>query len=1181
LPESNRRAGLEWLLPVLSLDSKPYILEGIDCSGVNFSHTKIVSIFEQRVSFKGANLSGTQFMGCSAPHYLSQLQVGNPSAVAIQDTVFKGPTDWSGANMQKVILRGVLFDGKPSPHLDDFAADDVNKFTNADLTDADFTLTVFSGITSFNGANAKGASFLDALFKGYLLLLGTDLTGTNFRGAFFNGIRVNEETILIKTCFDRATFKGHFDLEGIVTMMKVSFRGAIFEDTVSFMNAKLIYVDFTGATFKEKVSFAGAELKNVDLSGVNLKNASFRGAIIDGLILKDANLENADFSGCDLTKLGSIEKAQLTDVKLIGTTLTLEQAIIFYQQGARDFSGVQIAQTPDSLHLLPEVYKSQILEGAKLSPSLFAALITKGVTNFQGASIQGEGVRFQEVLLHVQDPTRLNFKGTLFNNVDFSDCVLSNVLLGDAQFTDVKLIGTTLTLNQAYTFYKGGWRDFSEVKIAQIHELLPNDYKERVFTGAKLSPSLFLALIQVGYRKFKGTHLEQVPSSLLEKYYMDPNFDFTAVKLPPTSLTLEQFFKLYHERKIRDFSKAQLIETPDPLPESYKQQTLADAILSKSVFLGLIEKGRTDFQAVDLKAIRISVVLYLCWKNADLDFKFARLTDYIYTTNSFLAFIRKNIRNNVLNFPGGFRIANIDFQNPAIKGVLQSVVQIRLADLILEGANLSGHKFDLEVTQAILEAVNLSRTSLIGAKFVQVRFSGVLWAGARLTNAQFRRGTFLKVKFNTNNLQGVCFIDATFYGKTIFEHTDMQRLEFNRARFLSSAEGQNINFLNSEMGKVLFNGVVFEGEVVFDHCLLEGGMFIDSHFRKTAFFEHTDLSGVKFEGVTFASVILANLLAYGVKFKGASFSGELSLVGVRGKEADFSYIVCKSSTDEGLYSVKIISSDLAGGNFEGVRLHQTFIEETNLKGANFKNAVFGENSIFKEVNVADGNFSGCDLSKVVFIEAQGLGTIRIENSILSSQQLFQFYKEGLRDFSSVRLTDRLPEALKQQRLTGAKLSEHAFKHLHDKGFRNFQGTDLTQVPSVVLETAQRQAAYDFTGARLPNDEAGAVLLPERLYAARQGAGAPEPLFGKPPAAPGQSEQGATKYTWPNRNSRKRTPSGESDVPPPRKRKWGEILGDSSSSESTVGFYSLPGACNGGDTDQTTEINNTSSVLRSS
>ncbi|MGC1182301.1 pentapeptide repeat-containing protein, partial [Legionella sp.] len=166
------------------------------------------------------------------------------------------------------------------------------------------------------------------------------------------------------------------------------------------------------------------------------------------------------------------------------------------------------------------------------------------------------------------------------------------------------------------------------------------------------------------------------------------------------------------------------------------------------------------------------------------------------------------------------------------------------------------------------------------------------------------------------------------------------------------------------------------------------------------------LRGTKLNEVDFLNKDLRTLLKrfYLIDFKGANL-----------QFAKFDYFL--QNEIPFFYQLKFKNADLQGASFV----------KTNLVNAIFDGA----------------NLSNCDLS-TADTEDMGVRGATINNLQLRSDQLFSFYEQGHRDFSTLRLVGNL-ENVKPFSLAGAKLSLQAFKHLKEQGFNNFKGVDLAAV----------------------------------------------------------------------------------------------------------------------------------------
>ena len=196
----------------------------------------------------------------------------------------------------------------------------------------------------------------------------------------------------------------------------------------------------------------------------------------------------------------------------------------------------------------------------------------------------------------------------------------------------------------------------------------------------------------------------------------------------------------------------------------------------------------------------------------------------------------------------------------------------------------------------------------------------------------------------------------------------------------------NIDFSNA----ILVNTVFYENitNCCFQHANLRGARFIDTRISDTDF-KYANLLNCSFERayVLKSVFIRANL-------KNTDFLNS-SLIKVILKVANLDNVNFFKTE---LISVHFEDAKLSKVNFKQVELFNASFEETRLNQVNFNNSeIFGSNFDYSDLN--EVNFSTSELVSVVLDKSM------IRDILVSVSQLNLLHKQGVSDFSGIRLTD--------------------------------------------------------------------------------------------------------------------------------------------------------------------------------
>jgi len=138
-----------------------------------------------------------------------------------------------------------------------------------------------------------------------------------------------------------------------------------------------------------------------------------------------------------------------------------------------------------------------------------------------------------------------------------------------------------------------------------------------------------------------------------------------------------------------------------------------------------------------------------------------------------------------------------------------------------------------------------------------------------------------------------------------------------------------------------------------------------------------------------------------------------------------------------------------------IKFNQALLKAASFQGANLL-----------KVDLSAADLTDCDLS-TAFLDSAKLGKAIIVNVKMQVDQLFQFYDQGHRDFSTIRLVGTLSPIYQKKDLFSAFLSPQAFEYLITQGFKNFRQTNLRIIPKEIYMQYQLRKDLIFKYAILP------------------------------------------------------------------------------------------------------------------
>ncbi len=275
----------------------------------------------------------------------------------------------------------------------------------------------------------------------------------------------------------------------------------------------------------------------------------------------------------------------------------------------------------------------------------------------------------------------------------------------------------------------------------------------------------------------------------------------------------------------------------------------------------------------------------------------------------------------------------------------------------------------------------------------------------------------------------------------------VENCEFNDLIILKNNQLSSIYFeKNTLIRQTTFRNLDFQ------QAFLSGYFEFDQDYEKTNQFY--------FENSKFSDKSLSEFLEHSsvVKFKNSNLNF-FFLEATDLSQVDFQIPDVKSTLLN--FRISFKKTQLVNANFRNYPpLFHWDLSEANLRGAQF-----GEMTL-NGVKLIKADLTGCDLSQSLTINTDFTGA-KIDAITLNLQQLFQFYQQGHRDFSSLKLKVTENFAFKDLHLQGSKLSAQVFESLVQQGFKDFQGVDLSKVSHEVVQNYINLESYNFIASTLP------------------------------------------------------------------------------------------------------------------
>lgn len=351
---------------ILQANNGLYVVAGGGAYAASAQRTGALNQFQlvaDGASFRildlGVNGQGTQFFWNNAGGALGQVPTSNPPATTDFTQTIVTPS-----------LASILQNGFTSPQPDltwvcfsgvDFSPAQNLDFTQAILTDADFSQSRIPQQTAFDSCSGQRVNFSNAhiantsfgssqLANANFSNAGAD--GIDFSNAVLNdailtGIRMRQSQNLAQAVFQRAHLEGA-DLSGALNILNTDFTGAFLMGAIftgsSVTGAMILNgANLTGASLNNpkdsvtifpkmiqlnpQTNFTGANLQYLDFTSYNLANVIFTHADLTGCKLDNAILTNTEFGyaildGVTFTGGISLQGANLSNASLMGADLT-------------------------------------------------------------------------------------------------------------------------------------------------------------------------------------------------------------------------------------------------------------------------------------------------------------------------------------------------------------------------------------------------------------------------------------------------------------------------------------------------------------------------------------------------------------------------------------------------------------------------------------------------------------------------------------------------------------------------------------------------------------------------------------------------------------------------------------------------------------------------------------------
>lgn len=433
------------------------LTDGIDLRNIDFSGADL-----RGATFFGVNLTNADFTGAN----LEGVLFGNALAVG---------ADFTGANMRN------------------FSTSSTAAFSDATLTNVDFTGSFFGGTVSFDNARAAGAKFDGALIVQSATIMasnanfagasfvnayapdstwrapnanfsnanftgagmpaadwsgstGAVFTGANFTGATFFGanlgvLALTDIAAMTGAFVDAATvLPGGFDAAArgaVVVAPAANLAGRDFSRAVLVLG-----VDFTNCVLTN-ANFTGRNLGTSTFQGATLSNANFAGTTLDGVLdsanmtganFTDANLNGTTFTGATLNS-ANFTRANLTGVTLTGLSATGANFTHATIRNANvNVTGAASGTWLGAFRTTTTTLPADLPAGSNLVTVETGAALTSA--DLSGLWLTGE----TSIWTSTDNLSNVNFTGARITGCEFDGANLSN-----ANFTNAVLTGSELT----------------------------------------------------------------------------------------------------------------------------------------------------------------------------------------------------------------------------------------------------------------------------------------------------------------------------------------------------------------------------------------------------------------------------------------------------------------------------------------------------------------------------------------------------------------------------------------------------------------------------------------------------------------------------------------------------------------------------------------------------------------
>jgi uncharacterized protein YjbI with pentapeptide repeats len=401
-------------------------LRGLDLSGIDLSHCRLLGADFESADLSEANLTGADLSGSSlVGANLSGLDLTGATLVGVNVDL----ASLHRTRLHRADLRRVDFSAARIVQCEFRAANLFkSKFQNQDLTTCSFPQVNLGSATlvgcNLQGVNLRGAQLVHALLRH------ANLESTDLSMALFKETRL-ESCVLLRTSFLQAQFI-EFDFRDIeldgCDFTEAILRGARFSESAlracTFERANLSRVALEGLDLR-KICFRGVDLERANLTGANLSEAVLEGANVDGASFADALLGKANLRKVR-GKGTSFRAARLDESDLSGSELD-----------HASFFGAEIHRSS----LVDVCWSSVNLSAANLRQcSLLRAVLVDGT--FAKATI--ESCQISESSFERSSFDGATLDRSSFDRVDFGRALFEDMRVVAQTFTRVKLSRASL-----------------------------------------------------------------------------------------------------------------------------------------------------------------------------------------------------------------------------------------------------------------------------------------------------------------------------------------------------------------------------------------------------------------------------------------------------------------------------------------------------------------------------------------------------------------------------------------------------------------------------------------------------------------------------------------------------------------------------------------------------------------